>query len=229
MQLLVRSCLCPSFDVVCSRSLCVRRRRWIIVHQIAPLPPPAASSFYVDLARLPNFHRLPSSPPLHIWAGHLLAEQDNFIPPGPNETPHPNLAVQNHLYFVLIKARRPSDRERTIWWFNGGPGCSSFDGLMMEVGPWRMDKTGELREIEGGWEEYANIIYGMKSDSLMVLLTQHVVDQPVGTGFSYGSTDRYAAELTDVCTIKSSNIFLTGVIDNCAYARVYAQLLQSVS
>ncbi|CAG7848349.1 Pheromone-processing carboxypeptidase KEX1; AltName: Full=Carboxypeptidase D; Flags: Precursor [Serendipita indica DSM 11827] len=52
----------------------------------------------------------------------------------------------------------------------------------MEVGPWRMDSTGELREIEGGWEEYANIVY---------------VDQPVGTGFSYGSTDRYATELTE--------------------------------
>jgi hypothetical protein len=98
-----------------------------------------------------------------MWAGHLLAEPTNFIPPGPNETPHPNLEVQSHLYFVLIKARRASDRERTIWWFNGGPGCSSFDGLMMEVGPWRMNRNGELREIEGGWEEYANIVYSEPS------------------------------------------------------------------
>ncbi|KAG8824527.1 Cell death protease [Serendipita sp. 401] len=144
---------------------------------------PAAASFHVDTSTLPNFHRLPSSPPLHIWAGHLLAEPANFVPPGPNETPHPNLPVQSHLYFVLIKARRPSDRERTILWFNGGPGCSSFDGLMMEVGPWRMDAQGELREIEGGWEEYANIVY---------------IDQPVGTGFSYGSTDKYLSELTQI-------------------------------
>ena len=92
-----------------------------------------------------------------------MAEPANFIPPGPNEIPHANLEVQSHLYFVLTKARRASDRERTIWWFNGGPGCSSFDGLMMEVGPWRMNEDGELREIEGGWEEYANIVYSEPS------------------------------------------------------------------
>lgn len=133
------------FDVVCS-----------ILIQTAQ---PPAASFYVDLANLPNFKPNPSLPPLHMWAGHLLAESTNQIPPGPNEPLRPNLEVQSHLYFVLIKARRASDRERTIWWFNGGPGCSSFDGLMMEVGPWRMNKDGELREIEGGWEEYANIVY----------------------------------------------------------------------
>ncbi|KIM29383.1 hypothetical protein M408DRAFT_112444 [Serendipita vermifera MAFF 305830] len=118
-----------------------------------------------------------------MWAGHLLAEPTNQIPPGPDRPLPPNLEIQSHLYFVLIKARRASDRERTIWWFNGGPGCSSFDGLMMEVGPWRMNENGELREIEGGWEEYANIVY---------------IDQPVGTGFSYGSTDKYIKELKDV-------------------------------
>ena len=42
----------------------------------------------------------------------------------------------------------------------GGPGCSSFDGLMMEVGPWRMDGKGGLQTKEGGWEEYANVVYG---------------------------------------------------------------------
>jgi hypothetical protein len=31
---------------------------------------------------------------------------------------------------------------------------------MMEVGPWRFDEDGELWETEGGWEEYANIVYG---------------------------------------------------------------------
>ena len=44
--------------------------------------------------------------------------------------------------------------------FQGGPGCSSFDGLMMEIGPWRMDKEGVLRTVEGGWEEYMTMVYG---------------------------------------------------------------------
>ena len=42
----------------------------------------------------------------------------------------------------------------------GGPGCSSFDGLMMEVGPWRTDGKGGLKTADGGWEEYATVVYG---------------------------------------------------------------------
>lgn len=48
-----------------------------------------------------------------------------------------------------------------MFWFNGGPGCSSFDGLMMEVGPWRLDKDGKgFTVAEGGWEEYTTMVYG---------------------------------------------------------------------
>jgi carboxypeptidase D len=44
-------------------------------------------------------------------------------------------------------------------------GCSSFDGALMEVGPLRMvlgDKDGakgKLREAEGAWNEYTNILF----------------------------------------------------------------------
>jgi carboxypeptidase D len=30
----------------------------------------------------------------------------------------------------------------------------------MEVGPWRVDGKGGLKAQEGGWEEYANVVYG---------------------------------------------------------------------
>ncbi|KAJ7859952.1 Alpha/Beta hydrolase protein [Mycena olivaceomarginata] len=65
---------------------------------------------------------------------------------------------------------------------HGGPGCSSFDGLMMEVGPWRMDGKGGFKVAEGGWEEYTTMVY---------------VDQPAGTGFSYTSTDRFVHTLEE--------------------------------
>ncbi len=29
----------------------------------------------------------------------------------------------------------------------------------MEVGPWRMDGKGGLKRIEGGWDEYAHVLY----------------------------------------------------------------------
>jgi len=31
---------------------------------------------------------------------------------------------------------------------------------MMEVGPWRVDGQGGLKMITGGWDEYANIVFG---------------------------------------------------------------------
>jgi carboxypeptidase D len=107
--------------------------------------------------------------PLSIFAGHLSSD------------PHLEKAsptdVTPHLFFVLVKNRRTADRQRIMFWFNvsslldpislyltttakGGPGCSSFDGLMMENGPWRFNDQGQLTLQEGGWEEYTTMVYG---------------------------------------------------------------------
>ncbi|KAF8592582.1 alpha/beta-hydrolase [Ramaria rubella] len=130
---------------------------------------PSAASFYVP--RLPD---LQQAYPLHIYAGHL--------PSDPNALSAAPTDVTAHLFFLLLKARRTSDKERIIFWFNGGPGCSSFDGAMMESGPFRMDGKGGVKLIDGGWEEYSTIVF---------------LDQPAGTGFSYTSTDKFVHELTD--------------------------------
>ncbi|KAJ7682213.1 Alpha/Beta hydrolase protein [Mycena polygramma] len=139
------------------------------------LPPlivvPSAASFYVP--SLPDIHQDPEHP-LTIFAGHL--------PSDPDASKYDSKTVTAHLYFVLVKNRRVADKKRVMFWFNGGPGCSSFDGLMMEVGPWRMDGKGGFKVAEGGWEEYTTMVY---------------VDQPAGTGFSYAATDRYVHTLEE--------------------------------
>ncbi|KAF9809828.1 hypothetical protein IEO21_07228 [Rhodonia placenta] len=132
---------------------------------------PSAASFYVY--NLPDLHQ-DEQHPLHIFSGHLSAD--------PEASKAPATDVISHLFFVLIKARRTADKERIVFWLNGGPGCSSFDGLMMEVGPWRQDGKGGYKTIEGGWEEYTTMVY---------------VDQPAGTGFSYTSTNHYLHELPE--------------------------------
>lgn len=78
-----------------------------------------------------------------------------------------------------------------VFWFNGGPGCSSFDGALMEVGPFRTipaSKTSsgdvELTLVDG-WDEFATIVF---------------VDQPAGTGLSYVPTDGYIHELSQAAT-----------------------------
>ncbi|KAF5333394.1 hypothetical protein D9611_002652 [Ephemerocybe angulata] len=139
----------------------------------ATLPP--ASSFFVH--SIPGVNQHPEHP-LRIYAGHL-----------PSETNATRLATNDvtaHIYFMMVKNRRAADRERVIFWFNGGPGCSSFDGAMMEVGPWRWDGKAAGQESfnvkEGGWEEYATMVF---------------VDQPPGTGFSYTSEENYAHTIKD--------------------------------
>lgn len=136
----------------------------------APTDIPSAASFYVP--SIPGVEQDPNHP-LRIYAGHLSAD--------PNISRVQSNEVTAHIYFLLVKNRRIADKERIIFWFNGGPGCSSFDGLMMEVGPWRWDGK-SFKVKEGGWEEYATVVY---------------VDQPPGTGFSYTSTDHYLHTMDD--------------------------------
>ncbi|TDL29373.1 KEX1 protein [Rickenella mellea] len=137
----------------------------------APTDVPSAASFYV--ARVPDLHQNDERP-LHVYAGHISSD--------PNARTAPPTDVTAHLFFVLVKARRSADKERVLFWFNGGPGCSSLDGLMMEVGPWRVDGKGGLNATDGGWEEYTTMVY---------------VDQPAGTGLSYTSTNHFVHELSD--------------------------------
>jgi len=132
---------------------------------------PSAASFFVP--SLPNLSQN-FQHPAHIYAGHL--------PSDPKARDAPATEVTAHLFFLMVKARRSSDKERVIFWFNGGPGCSSFDGAFMESGPFRVDGKGGLKLIEGGWEEYATVIF---------------VDQPAGTGLSYTATNKYVESLTE--------------------------------
>ncbi|KAJ1022463.1 hypothetical protein NDA16_003452 [Ustilago loliicola] len=145
----------------------VLRRRGI------PIPP--ASSFHVP--GLPDLHAEASSSafahPLQMSAGYLPAR-----PAASNNEPKDNA----HLFFFLLRARHVPAKRKLIIWFNGGPGCSSFDGAMMEVGAWRMDGKGGLVWVKDGasWNEYADILF---------------LDQPVGTGFSYVNTNAYTTSL----------------------------------
>ena len=139
----------------------------------APAPDlPSAASFYVK--SLPDLHQDSHSARLKIFAGHISSD--------PLAKAAAPTDVTAHLYFVMIKNRRAADRERVMFWFNGGPGCSSFDGLMMENGPWRFGEDKRLYAQDGGWEEYVTMVY---------------IDQPAGTGYSYTSTNHYVHTLSE--------------------------------
>jgi carboxypeptidase D len=88
-----------------------------------------------------------------------------------------------NIFFWHFQNKHIANRQRTVIWVNGGPGCSSEDGALMEIGPYRLKDESTLRENEGSWNEFANLLF---------------VDNPVGTGFSYVDTDSYIHELDEM-------------------------------
>ncbi|KAJ9613010.1 Cell death protease [Cladophialophora chaetospira] len=121
-----------------------------------------AADYYVH--SLPG---APDGPLLKMHAGHIEINPEH----------------NGHLFFWHYQNRHIADRPRTVIWLNGGPGCSSMDGALMELGPYRVKDGGKLEYNEGSWDEFANVLF---------------VDQPVGTGFSYVNTDSYVHELEEM-------------------------------
>ncbi|KAG8907366.1 Cell death protease, partial [Tulasnella sp. 417] len=66
---------------------------------------PSAADFYVPT--LPGLDQDQNKHPVHIYAGHLLADPSLSVPT-------PSKQVLPHAYFVLLKARRTADKERLI-------------------------------------------------------------------------------------------------------------------
>lgn len=87
-----------------------------------------------------------------------------------------------NLFFWHFEAQKTVGKQRTVIWLNGGPGCSSEDGALMEIGPYRV-KGENLEYNNGSWNEFANLLF---------------VDNPVGTGFSYVDTNAYLHELDEM-------------------------------
>jgi carboxypeptidase C (cathepsin A) len=77
----------------------------------------------------------------------------------------------SNIFYWLFEAPQNADNLPLLVWMNGGPGCSSMDGLWLELGPFRLDKSGERVSLNPhSWHNVANLLF---------------IDQPVGTGFAY--------------------------------------------
>lgn len=94
-----------------------------------------------------------------------------------------NETNNTHYFFWSFEDqhKEPDAENKTIFWLNGGPGCSSMDGALMEAGPLRINEKQQVTYNPGSWHKKGKIVF---------------VDQPANTGFSY-SLD-YDHELSDV-------------------------------
>ncbi|PHH87247.1 hypothetical protein CDD83_9130 [Cordyceps sp. RAO-2017] len=119
----------------------------------------AADYFVRDLPGVPK-----DAPPIKMHAGHIEVLPEH----------------NGNIFFWHFQNQHIANRQRTVIWVNGGPGCSSEDGALMEIGPYRVKDEQTLVLNNGSWNEFANLLF---------------VDNPVGTGFSYVDTDSYIHEL----------------------------------
>ncbi|KAJ3496547.1 hypothetical protein NLG97_g2582 [Lecanicillium saksenae] len=123
----------------------------------------SAAQYYVrNLPGVPE-----DQAPVKMHAGHIEINAD----------------TNGNLFFWHFQNKHIANKQRTVIWVNGGPGCSSEDGALMEIGPYRVKDKDTLVMNNGSWNEFANLLF---------------VDNPVGTGFSYANTDSYVHELTEM-------------------------------
>lgn len=80
--------------------------------------------------------------------------------------------LDKHYFHWFFESRNDPVNDPIILWMTGGPGCSSEVALFGENGPCTIsaDGTTTIRN-EYSWNSNASVIY---------------IDQPAGTGFSYG-------------------------------------------
>ncbi|VDO05341.1 unnamed protein product [Haemonchus placei] len=90
--------------------------------------------------------------------------------------------VSDIMYFItgklppkrFVESQNDPDKDPLIFWFNGGPGCSSLDSLFNEMGPYLVNSDGKsLSENPYSWNKMASVVY---------------IESPAGVGYSY-STD----------------------------------------
>ncbi|TKA79899.1 hypothetical protein B0A49_01101 [Cryomyces minteri] len=96
--------------------------------------------------------------------------------------PISSAANASELYFWFFPSSNPNATDEITIWLNGGPGCSSLEGLFQENGPviWQY---GTYKPIKNPWTwvNLTNMLW---------------VEQPVGTGFSQGTHRATSVEET---------------------------------
>ncbi|KAL7580721.1 hypothetical protein ACA910_001006 [Epithemia clementina (nom. ined.)] len=131
------------------------------------------ASVTVNIPSSPDGHLITQSLPMtkegeeltiKHWAGHLPANGDNH----------------KYFFYWLFEPETIDDNTPILIWLNGGPGCSSMDGLFLENGPFQwivVDGKYMLQKNPFSWHNApAYTLY---------------IDQPVGTGLSFTTSKDY--------------------------------------
>ncbi|CAR26983.1 hypothetical protein ZYGR_0I02530 [Zygosaccharomyces rouxii] len=140
---------------------------WVVCQAL-----PSKKQYSVAPELLPGLSEIEDKSTIpEMYAGHMPLAQSNSDD-------------KDEIDYFFWKFSRPDKVLNTlIIWLNGGPGCSSMDGALVENGPFRVNKDLKLVVNEGSWHTRADMLY---------------VDQPVNTGFSVSNSKekKYDEDLT---------------------------------
>ncbi|KAJ2515569.1 Cell death protease [Coemansia sp. RSA 2049] len=86
-------------------------------------------------------------------------------------------------FWLVANATNTQNQDKLLIWLNGGPGCTSLDGLFMENGPYKFDGPNRLKFRDYSLTQQFDVLY---------------IDQPFGTGFSVADVADYKTSFKDV-------------------------------
>ncbi|KAF7319314.1 Carboxypeptidase [Mycena chlorophos] len=86
-----------------------------------------------------------------------------------------HISESKHMFFRFFESRSSPSTDPLILWLQGGPGDSGAVGLLLENGPCSIANGGKsTTRNPHSWTNHANVLF---------------VDQPIGVGFSYSSSE----------------------------------------
>lgn len=88
-----------------------------------------------------------------------------------------NATSGRFLHYWFVESQSSPATDPVVLWLNGGPGCSSLDGFLSELGPLHVSADGKfLYNNPYSWNKHANVIF---------------LEAPAGVGFSYANNKKY--------------------------------------
>nr|XP_043628528.1 serine carboxypeptidase 1-like [Erigeron canadensis] len=159
---------------------------WAVSDETTEEYSPVYISQQDGLAQLDKIYALPGQP-----AGVNFNQYSGYVTV--------NQSAGRALFYYLVESPTDSSTKPLVLWLNGGPGCSSMIGAMLELGPFRINSDGKsLFMNDYAWSNVANMLF---------------LESPAGVGFSYSNTTSDYDHSGDKNTANDAYIFLVNWLE----------------